>query len=70
MIRERLRKLLRRLILWALADQEPNTLINWDIKTGRSRFNVESFFVSGASSPEGRKVIVDTLQKAQRNREL
>lgn len=73
-MRKRFRSILRRLIIWAVADPEarrvsaPVYRMRLDIEA--SQVEAEEMFIRGASTPNGRKVIVNTLQRAKINREL
>lgn len=62
-----IRKLLRRVIKWALAEPEPVTLVNWDVNTGMNRFDAERIFACRAL---GRQVVVKTILQTKLNREL
>ena len=70
MLRKKLRKTLRRLVIWALTDQEPTVLVNWDINTGKNRFDDTELFVRGLSSKAARRTIVNHIKTAQFDREL
>jgi hypothetical protein len=63
-----IRRLLRRLIKWALAEPKgadcPTLEIYADLAVP------ERLFISGVSTPTGRRVIVDTIRLAKINREL
>lgn len=58
------RKLLRRLLLWAL--EEPPL----KVKIGIHKCNAADFFIRGASTPGGRKVITKTVRQAKLDREM
>jgi hypothetical protein len=69
-----IRKLLRRLIKWAMADPKGQRNVSpinphgIELKIDRSRAG--EIFLRGASTPEGWSVIVNAIKTAQTNREL
>lgn len=69
-----IRKLLRRVIKWALTDPKgrwqyiPASIIKANIRIPKSEF--ETLFVSGGATPQGRKVIINTIKSAKTNGEL
>lgn len=58
------------MVIWALVDEGGTTLINWDINTGKSRFDVADITLSGSSSEPGRRAIINTVKRAKITREL
>lgn len=70
MIRKRLRKLLRKLIRWAFADEKGSFVISVGVEVGMRKCAAEDFFLRGLSGPKGRQVIVNNVKVARTNREL
>lgn len=65
-----IKKLIRKLIRWAMADVEGSFVISFGADVSIERPNAEEIFIRGASTPRGRKVITNTIRRAQLNREI
>jgi len=67
-MRKRIRRILRRLIIWAVGDPLGALTIRADVNIPCR--NAEEIFIRGASTNAGRKAIVNIIKMGQTNREL
>jgi hypothetical protein len=53
-----MRKLLGRLIRWALTSPDPAVLINWGVNTGQNRFKAVGGTITGAKDGDDREIVL------------
>lgn len=65
-----IKKLIRKLIRWAFAGEHGSFMVGVGADARIDRSDAEEILIRGVSTPEGRKVIINTIKTAKTNREL